>query len=268
VAAAENRKHNAVVSQVHEPLTPRQRSRLARQVEAELRAAGTPERAVHEKAYLKSTLDFAGAFLPTIRSCARQLRRDHPGLSNSDVFALVDELWTSRLHERRMVAVVLLELYAAQLVPADLEHLERLIRDSYTWALVDSLAGHVVASINAGYPGDRTVDTVLRRWAIDDDLWVRRSALLAHLTTLGRRGSFDGWDRFCQFADMMLDEREFFIRKAIGWVLREASKSHPDLVADWLRPRVSRVSGVTIREAVRYLPESDRDQLIKAYRTR
>jgi 3-methyladenine DNA glycosylase AlkD len=126
-----------------------------------------------------------------------------------------------------MVAVVLLELFVARLAPADLEHLERFVRDSYTWALVDGLAGDVAASINAAYPRDATVDAVVRRWAGDDDFWVRRSALLAHLKTLGRRGSFEGWDRFCGFADAMLDERQFFIRKVIGWVLREASKTHP-----------------------------------------
>jgi 3-methyladenine DNA glycosylase AlkD len=250
------------------PLTPRQRSEFANKMEAELRAAGSPERAVKEKAYLKSPLDFAGASLPAIRDCAKQVRRDHPDLSGSDALALADELWSSRLLERRMVAVVLLELFVARLAPADLEHLERFVRDSYTWALVDGLAGDVAASINAAYPRDATVDAVVRRWAGDDDFWVRRSALLAHLKTLGSRGSFEGWDRFCGFADAMLDERQFFIRKVIGWVLREASKTHPDLVAEWLRPRVERISGVTIREAVRYLSGADRDALLAAYRAR
>ena len=52
----------------------------------------------------------------------------------------------------------------------------------------------------------------------------------------------------------MLEEREFFIRKAIGWVLREAGKRRPDDVAAWLAPRTDRASGVTMREAVKYLP--------------
>jgi 3-methyladenine DNA glycosylase AlkD len=57
-------------------------------------------------------------------------------------------------------------------------------------------------------------------------------------------------------------EREFFIRKAIGWVLRETAKKHPDLVADWLAPRLHRASGVTIREAVKWLPAAIRDALL------
>ena len=51
-------------------------------------------------------------------------------------------------------------------------------------------------------------------------------------------------------------------RKAIGWVLRETAKKHPDLVADWLAPRLDRASGVTVREAVRWLPAASRDALL------
>ena len=58
----------------------------------------------------------------------------------------------------------------------------------------------------------------------------------------------------------MLEEKEFFIRKAIGWVLREAGKRRPDEVAAWLAPRTGRASGVTMREAVKYLPAADRER--------
>ena len=66
----------------------------------------------------------------------------------------------------------------------------------------------------------------------------------------------------------MLEEKEFFIRKAIGWVLREVAKKRPELVAAWLGPRVHRASGVTVREAVKYLPQADRDLLLAGYKDR
>ena len=65
----------------------------------------------------------------------------------------------------------------------------------------------------------------------------------------------------------MLDEREFFIRKAIGWVLRETGKRRPGLVADWLALRVHRASGVTVREAVKPLSPDQRDKLLSDYRS-
>lgn len=59
----------------------------------------------------------------------------------------------------------------------------------------------------------------------------------------------------------MLEEKEFFIRKAIGWILREVSKKRPELVVEWLAPRAARASGVTLREAVKYLSEEQRAAL-------
>ena len=111
--------------------------------------------------------------------------------------------------------------------------------------------------------GERfTRGAVLDRWASDDDFWIRRSALLALLIPL-RTGGGD-FDRFGRYADAMLDETEFFIRKAIGWVLRDTSRKRPDMVYEWLLPRAARCSGVTIREAVKYLPPDQRAAILAA----
>ena len=66
----------------------------------------------------------------------------------------------------------------------------------------------------------------------------------------------------------MLEEREFFIRKAIGWVLREAGKSDPRRVAAFVEPRIDRMSGVTIREAVKYLEQGLQTSILSRYRSR
>lgn len=83
----------------------------------------------------------------------------------------------------------------------------------------------------------------------DPDFWLRRSAVLALLVPL-RRGGGD-WPRFVRYADLLLEEKEFFIRKALGWVLREVSKKDPK--QRFLAEREGRVSGVTRREAEKYL---------------
>ena len=92
----------------------------------------------------------------------------------------------------------------------------------------------------------------LRTWARDRDFWVRRTALLAQLRAL-RHGGGD-FALFAEIAAPMLEEREFFIRKAIGWVLREVSKKRPELVRDFLAEHGARASGLTRREASKYLP--------------
>lgn len=81
-----------------------------------------------------------------------------------------------------------------------------------------------------------------------------------------RRGDGD-FPRFSRYADSMLEEREFVVRKAIGWVLRERGKKRPALVHRWLRPRAARASAVTLREAVKHLPESQRNEILSLRRS-
>ncbi|MCG8469055.1 MAG: DNA alkylation repair protein [Gemmatimonadetes bacterium] len=231
-------------------------------VRARLAAAGTPERAVGAKAYLKSDLEFLGARVPDIRRIAKSWLRAHPDLSRTDLIRAVRATWRPRVHELRNLAGVLLELRSDLLAPADLALLERMIREAGTWAYVDLIAIRAVGSIAERFD----VGTELDRWSVDEDFWVRRSAMLALLLPL-RRGEGD-WDRFVRYADSMIEEKEFFIRKAIGWVLRDVSKVDPDRVIRFLEPRVDRASGLTLREGLKYVDEADRERLLTRSRAR
>ena len=232
--------------------------RTARAIEIELRATGLPERAAAEKRYLKSDLDFLGSPLGEIRRVVRSAEQSGR-LGHDDAMALAEELWTGPLFERRMAAVVLLERQAPELAPEDLPLIERLIRGSKTWALVDGLAVNVVGEMALRHRIERELDG----WGRDADFWVRRSSLLAELKPLKSGAPFAP---FAARAEAMLDETEFFIRKAIGWVLRELSKTRPDEVDAWIAPRTHRASGVTMREAVKYLPPKRAAMLMRAYR--
>jgi 3-methyladenine DNA glycosylase AlkD len=234
-------------------------ARAAGALTSELERLGSPERAVSERAYLKSEYTHLGVGVPAVRSLAKAHVRAHrPG--HDDVVALVDELWDTEIYERRLLGVELVLATPRLWTPADLVWMEGLLRRCYTWALVDGLAAHgvgrVVARDAAGFP-------TLDRWLVDHDMWVRRSAVLA-LRDLVRDGR--EWDRFERYADTLLDEREFFIRKVLGWVAREAARRHPELVSPWVRANLSRMNGVTLREAVKYLP--DGDDLLVAWKRR
>ena len=148
-----------------------------------------------------------------------------------------------------MAAVELLDARATLLRADDAVLIEQMLRAAGTWALVDGLAEHVMGGLTERCP---ELAATLDRWASDDELWLRRSAMLALLRPL-RRGEGD-FERFSRYADQMLEEKEFFIRKAIGWVLRDTAKRRPEMVAAWLAPRAHRASGVTLREAVKPLP--------------
>jgi 3-methyladenine DNA glycosylase AlkD len=230
-------------------------------IEAAIRGAGTPARAVSERAYLKIDLEFTGTAVPAARAIIQSWRREQPGLTRDLLTGVAAALWSRPVFDCRMAAVLLLADQRALLTAADVPLLERLLRDSGTWALVDSLAADVTGSLVERHP---ELTATLDRWSRDPDFWLRRSALLALLVPL-RRGEGD-FARFARYADQLLDEREFFIRKAIGWVLRETAKRRPDLVAAWLGPRIGRASGVTVREAVKPLPPGQRAELLAAYR--
>lgn len=232
---------------------------LAEAIDAELQARGDPGRAARERAYLKSASRHYGASVPAIREVATRTARRTPDLTHDAVVALVDTLWAEPVHERRVVCVELLDHYGERLGPDDLVLLECLLRDSHTWALVDVLAATVVGRLVERFP---EANSTLDRWTGDGDFWIRRSALLALLKPL-REGRGD-FVRFGRYADAMLDEREFFVRKAIGWVLRDTARRRPDLVFDWLLPRADRASGVTLREAVKPLSPEQREAIAAA----
>ena len=238
-------------------------TQLVRVIDTELRAQGTSDRAQHEKRYLRSDLDHYGTSVPAIRAVAKAVAARCPIPTHDEIIALVSALWASNVHDCRMVTVELLDIYGEQLQPRDTATIERLLRESRTWALVDGLSASVMGHLVERFP---ELGSVLDRWAVDDDFWIRRAALLALLVAL-RRGEGD-FERFGRYADAMLEEREFFIRKAIGWVLRDTARKRPDLVYRWLLPRAPRASGVTIREAVKPLSEGQRAAVLAASRVR
>ncbi len=231
---------------------------LAERIDAALRERAVPERADGEKAYLKSALEHYGTSMPAIRSATLGVT-GRGRLAHDEVIALVEELWRVPVHERRAAAVEVLEAHGEVLRAEDATLLERLLRESRTWALVDSLAASVVGPLVEREP---SLGSVLDRWAADEDFWIRRSALLALLLPL-RQGAGD-FDRFARYAETMLAEKEFFIRKAIGWVLRDTARKRPELVFGWLLPRAALASGLTVREAIKPLSPEQQAAILAA----
>ena len=212
-------------------------------------AVGTPARAKQEQAYLKSDLRFYGASVPEIRRASADFARAHPDLTRTELRTIVDGLYASGWHDLRSASIALLGRYQSLLHQSDLPWLAGLVRSSNTWAHVDWLAADIIGGVVERYPAS------LRRlpaWAKDESFWVRRTALLAQVRVLSR-GDGD-FDLFARLAAGMLDEREFFIRKAIGWILREVSKRRPELVYRFLREHRDEVSSLSLQEGAKYLP--------------
>jgi len=194
--------------------------------------------------------------LPELHRVARGYAREHPDLDRRQLRVIALGAYATRKHDLRSAAVALLDRRRAVLEERDLPWLLDIVDASNTWAHVDWLAVAVIGDVVGRYPASLRW---LPKWAKQKNFWVRRTALLAQHDQLKRGGG--DWPLFTRLADTMLEEKEFFIRKAIGWVLRETSKKRPKLVYEYLRPRRDRVSGLTLREGAKYLSDTQRRSL-------
>jgi 3-methyladenine DNA glycosylase AlkD len=228
------------------------------ELEARLRAAAIPGRAEQERRYLKSALEHYGTSVPAVRAEVERFLRERVPEQHDATVAFAEALWERPVHELRFAAATTLAERQKLLGPDDLPLLERLLRESRTWALVDTLAPSVVGPLAGRHAAVRDV---LPSWSRDPDLWLRRAALLAYLLPM-RRGE-PVFDEFAALADPLLEDEEFFVRKAIGWVLRERTKRRPDEVFAWLLPRRQRASRLTLREAGKNLPDEQREALLE-----
>lgn len=217
--------------------------------EARFGELGTAARAAGAKAYMKSALRFHGVDAKQLRAACAAFCAEHPALTRAQLVSYAGALFATDGFDLRSAAIALLERTWKLLTAAELPWLVELARAGACWAHVDFLVTKVIEPVLAR---DRSPGPWLRAWARDPDFWVRRVALLAQLGAL-RRGGGD-FALFARIAAPMLREREFFIRKAIGWVLREVSKQRPALVRDFLLEHAAACSGLTWREATKYLP--------------
>ncbi|QSR27719.1 DNA alkylation repair protein [Nocardioides aromaticivorans] len=218
---------------------------LSAAVRSTLRAAADASLAPGQQAYMKSAMPFLGVRVPEVRRLVRALVRDLGVSSPDELVPTARELWDDATHrEERYAAAVLLGLRPLRgdlsLVPFH----EHVARTGAWWDHVDE-AAHRVADLHDAHPAETAA--VVRRWSTDDFLWVRRLAIISQL---GRRDRVD-LDLLAEVIEPNLADPEFFVRKAVGWSLREAARVHPD----WVRSYVAghELSPLSRREALKHL---------------
>ena len=219
-----------------------------------LREAANPIRAPQQQAYMKSEMPFLGVTVPQCRQIARSLFKAHPLSDARDWESAILALWRNATHrEERYVAVELLlfERCSTWIEPARVPMMEELVVTGAWWDYVDAIAGRGMWTMLDAHP--RPAKALLRQWSKDDNVWKRRTAILAQLRAKGRT------DRKL-LADVIrpsIDDAEFFLRKGIGWALREFSKTDPDWVAEFVDSHAG-LSSLSRREALKHLERTRR----------
>jgi 3-methyladenine DNA glycosylase AlkD len=218
------------------------------QIEAALRPLADAQQAVHMRAYMLGKFAFLGIRATPRRQALRSLPR-LKAWSSAELLALAEALWDLPEREFQYVAVDLLAKHHRQLEPDSLPRLLQLVQCHSWWDTVDGLAG-VVGDILLR---SRTIECDVQRpmdaCLSHTNLWVRRVAMLHQL---GWKAQTDE-ARLLHYALTLAPETDFFIRKAIGWALRDHARTEPETIRAFLSDHALRLSGLTRREAAKHL---------------
>lgn len=223
-------------------------STLTEQIRAGLRAHADPVRAEGNAAYMKvaarGALPYLGVRRPVVRRIARTAAAEHPS-GDDAMIASVRQLWDEAEYaEERYAAQDLLGLRWAR-GRLDLLDLHRhMALSGAWWDHVDEVA-HRVADLVAMHPEE--MRPVLLAWSVDPSMWLRRLAILAQL---GHRDEVDR-ELLTAVIEPNVDDPEFFVRKAVGWALREVARHHPAWVREFVDSH--ELSPLSRREALKHL---------------
>ena len=212
-----------------------------------LRDAADAERAPSMQTYMKSAMPFRGERMPIVRRITKAAAVAHPPETLDDLESAVRTLWDeAAFREERYAASGLLARPIAtgrlELVPVH----EHLATTGAWWDHVDDLARRI-ADLHGTHPGQTA--EIVRRWSTADDLWLRRLSILGQL---GRKDRVDT-ALLAEVIDPNAADREFFIRKAIGWALRDYARIDPAWVQAFVEAREDVLSGLSKREALKHV---------------
>jgi 3-methyladenine DNA glycosylase AlkD len=222
------------------------------------KAGGDKERAVFEKSYLKSPYKCFGTSLPFTDRVAKDFMKMNSEAGREYILSLARSLFASEYHDEKRLGLRLLQFYPHYLDLFTMPLLEEMLLQSPTWDLVDDISIHLVGTV---LEKDRKAYRYLKKWSRSENFWMRRASLISPIL-LFRKGRGDA-GLFYTFAERMLEEKEFFIRKAMGWGLREIAKADPDEVFRFLMKIKGRASGLTLREGAKRLPEELKSQVLR-----
>lgn len=215
-----------------------------------LRAAADPAKAPFMQAYMKSAMPYFGVQTQPLRAICQE---SFAGLAWSDSEewqGAVREIWHGATHREERYAAIELAKHKSARPFQRLDALplyREMIETGAWWDLVDGIAPSLVFGLLLH---DRAATSdILRQWARDDDLWVRRAAIICQL----QAKKITDLDLLYDCIAPSMGSNEFFLRKAIGWALRQYARTDPDEVARYVAEHADRLSPLSKREALKHI---------------
>lgn len=208
-----------------------------------LKEVANPEDAIHMKAYMKDQFEFLGVKTPVRRKLSKVFFKKNSSLAIDWKF--IHQAWDNPYREMQYVVLDYLQLKQKALTPSDLPKIKKLAQTKPWWDTIDFLC-RSVGYISLHYPETKKI---VLDWSRDKDFWLRRIAIEHQLL---QKEETDV-QLLEQILINNLNQTEFFINKAIGWALRDYSKTNPDWVREFIEKYKDRLSKLSIKEGSKYL---------------
>jgi 3-methyladenine DNA glycosylase AlkD len=226
---------------------PNRSDKLARYVTTQLRRLADPAKAHAMAAYMKTSQPFFGVPTPMRAAIFKQMGDQFAPPDQKSYARSVLALWKLPHREEQYCAVSFARQHEQFSTPASLPLYERMIREGAWWDFVDDIAVNLVGAVSGNFRAQ--TQPMIERWIDDEDLWIRRTALLSQL----KHKRVTDTAQLFRHCLKCAHESEFFIRKAIGWALREYSKTDPRAVRKFLATNRKRLSKLSFDEGSKQL---------------
>ena len=210
-----------------------------------LSSHGDPAIAQPMAKYMKHRFAFFGIQSTRRKALVTELVKESSRIPLSNFMREVKALWTYEERECQYVGLDMMIRNKKRIPIQNIEEVEWLIINRSWWDTVDALASHVIGEMFS-YPSALRAE-YLDRWLTIDNIWLNRTCLLYQLKY---RQSTD-FDALSRYIGALKHKEEFFIQKAIGWSLRQYSKSDPARVRDYIQS--DQFSALVMREASKYI---------------
>lgn len=215
------------------------------ELRAALEALADADKAEPMAAYMRDKFVFLGVSAKDRRAAVKPWLRCAKQAEPDELLDLAQWCWAQTEREFHHVGADALRAGAKNLRADDIEAVRSFATTHSWWDTVDALAAWTVGPLVASHD----LGSVMDEWIHDENFWVARIAILHQL---GYKDRTDG-ARLFRYAELRASDTEFFIRKALGWALRQYARVAPDEVRAFIEPRRDVLSGLTVREAMKHL---------------
>lgn len=202
--------------------------------------------ALEQSAYMRNQFPFLGIKKPERTKIQKPLFKQYRIENETVLSEILKQLWEFDEREFQYAACDLTDMYKPLYSPKMLKTFEATIINKSWWDTVDRIASNFVGTLITTFPPSKDK---MYEWIRDDNMWIRRSALLFQLRYKEKTDE----ETLFEFCRKTCHEKDFFMRKAIGWVLREYAKTNKVAVRDFIKKNSKNLSSLTIREASKYL---------------